>query len=38
MGRTAVIDANLEGAIDINYKLLPSQSIDKISEYSDVVF
>ncbi|MGB7968882.1 MAG: DUF2117 domain-containing protein [Methanobacterium sp.] len=38
MGRTAVIDANLEGAIDINYKLLPSQSIDKISEDSDVVF
>jgi hypothetical protein len=38
MGRTAVIDANLEGTIDINYKLLPSQSIDKISEDSDVVF
>ncbi len=38
MGRTAVIDASLEGAIDINYKLLPSQSIDKISEDSDVVF
>ena len=38
MGRTAVIDANLEGIIDISYKLLPSQSIDKISEDSDVVF
>jgi hypothetical protein len=38
MGRTAVIDANLEGVIDIQYKLLPSQSIDKISENSDVVF
>ena len=38
MGRTAVIDANLEGAIDISHKLLPSQSIDKISEDSDVVF
>jgi len=38
MGRTAVIDANLERFIDINQKLLPSQSIDKISEYSDVVF
>jgi hypothetical protein len=38
MGRTAVIDANLEEDIDINYKLLPSQSIDKISENSDVVF
>ena len=38
MGRTAVIDANLEGTIDISYKLLPSQSIDKISKDSDVVF
>jgi hypothetical protein len=38
MGRTAVIDANLEEVIDIQYKLLPSQSIDKISENSDVVF
>jgi len=38
MGRTAVIDAKLEEVIDINQKLLPSQSIDKISEYSDVVF
>jgi hypothetical protein len=38
MGRTAVIDANLEDDIDITLKLLPSQSIDKISESSDVVF
>lgn len=38
MGRTAVIDARLEEFIDINQKLLPSQSIDKLSEDSDVVF
>ena len=38
MGRTAVIDANLEEKINISHKLLPSQSIDKISEDSDVVF
>ena len=38
MGRTAVIDAKLEDIIDINLKLLPSQSIDKISQDSDVVF
>ncbi len=38
MGRTAVIDAKLEDVIDISLKLLPSQSIDKISEDSDVVF
>ncbi len=38
MGRTAVIDAKLEKIIDINMKLLPSQSIDKISQDSDVVF
>jgi len=38
MGRTAVIDAKLEDVIDISMKLLPSQSIDKISEESDVVF
>ncbi len=37
MGRTAVIDAKLEEIIDINLKLLPSQSIDKISQDSDVV-
>ncbi len=37
MGRTAVIDAEMEEVIDINQKLLPSQSIDKISENSDVV-
>ncbi len=37
MGRTAVIDAEMEKVIDINQKLLPSQSIDKISENSDVV-
>ena len=38
MGRTAVIDAELEDVIDISLKLLPSQSIDKISKDSDVVF
>ncbi len=38
MGRTAVIDARLESSIDINLKLLPSQSIDKLTEDSDVVF
>ena len=38
MGRTAVIDAELEDVIDISVKLLPSQSIDKISNDSDVVF
>jgi hypothetical protein len=37
MGRTAVIDAELEDLIDINQKLLPSQSIDKLSTESDVV-
>jgi hypothetical protein len=38
MGRTAVIDAKLEDVIDISLKLLPSQSIDKISKDSDVIF
>lgn len=37
MGRTAVIDAELEDLIDIGQKLLPSQSIDKLSKTSDVV-
>jgi hypothetical protein len=38
MGRTAVIDARLEEIININQKLLPSQSIDKLSQDADVVF
>ncbi len=39
MGRTAVIDANLEDKIDISHKLFPSQSVDKFSEEgSDVIF
>jgi hypothetical protein len=39
MGRTAVIDAHLENVIDINHKLLPSQSINKfIEEGMDVIF
>jgi|WetSurMetagenome_2_1015567.scaffolds.fasta_scaffold74466_2 hypothetical protein len=37
MGRTAVIDAELETTIDINQKLLPSQSIDLLSKDSDMV-
>lgn len=39
MGRTAVIDAELEETIDISQKLLPSQSIDKfLDEDVDVIF
>lgn len=37
MGRTAVIDAELEDTIDIGQKLLPSQSIEKLSRTSDIV-
>jgi len=37
MGRTAVIDAELEDFIDIKQKLLPSQSIDKLSVESDLI-
>ncbi len=37
MGRTAVIDAELEDRIDIGQKLLPSQSIDMLSKNSDIV-
>ena len=37
MGRTAVIDAELENVIDIGQKLLPSQSIDMLSKNSDMV-
>jgi len=37
MGRTAVIDAELEDKIDIGQKLLPSQSIEKLSRTSDIV-
>jgi len=37
MGRTAVIDAELEDMIDIGQKLLPSQSIEKLSRTSDIV-
>lgn len=37
MGRTAVIDAELENIIDIGHKLLPSQSIDMLSKNSDLV-
>ena len=32
MGRTAVIDANLEDVINIEDKLLPSQSIELLSK------
>ena len=38
MGRTAVIDAKLEDVIDIKEKLLPSQSIKKLSESNDILF
>jgi hypothetical protein len=39
MGRTAVIDANLEDTIDIKRKLLPSQSITAFTqEGMDVIF
>lgn len=39
MGRTAVIDAQLEKIIDISTKLLPSQSIDKFTEENvDIIF
>lgn len=38
MGRTAVIDAELEEIIDINQKLLPSQSIDLLFEDNDLIF
>jgi len=39
MGRTAVIDANLEDIIDISHKLLPSQSVSLFNqEKSDVIF
>lgn len=39
MGRTAVIDANLEERIDISHKLLPSQSVNRFNqENSDIIF
>lgn len=38
MGRTAVIDAALEDIINIEKKLLPSQSIELLSEDNDIIF
>lgn len=38
MGRTAVIDASLEDTINIENKLLPSQSISYLSKDNDIVF
>lgn len=39
MGRTAVIDAQLETVIDISHKLLPSQSVNLfVEEKMDVIF
>lgn len=38
MGRTAVIDAHMEDIINIEDKLLPSQSINLLSEDNDVLF
>ncbi|MEG3224422.1 MAG: hypothetical protein BME94_02590 [Methanobacteriales archaeon Met13] len=38
MGRTAVIDFNLENLIDISQKLLPSQSVDRFNqEDADII-
>ena len=38
MGRTAVIDANLEDIINIRDKLLPSRSIELLQEDNDIIF
>lgn len=38
MGRTAVIDAHMENIINIEDKLLPSQSINLLSKDNDVLF
>jgi len=38
MGRTAVIDASLEDTINIEKKLLPSQSISYMTKDNDIVF
>lgn len=38
MGRTAVIDASLENVINIEDKLLLSQSIELLSEDNDILF
>ncbi len=38
MGRTAVIDSNLEDIINIEKKLLPSQSIELLSHDTDILF
>ena len=38
MGRTSVIDAHMEDIINIEDKLLPSQSINLLSEDNDVLF
>ena len=38
MGRTAVIDASLEDTINIEKKLLPSQSISYMTKNNDIVF
>lgn len=38
MGRTAVIDANLENIINIKDKLFPSESIKLLSKDNDVLF
>lgn len=38
MGRTAVIDANLENEINIKDKLLPSQSVKLLSKNNDILF
>ena len=38
MGRTAVFDAHLENIINVEDKLLPSQSIKLLSESNDILF
>ncbi|MDO5852017.1 MAG: DUF2117 domain-containing protein [Methanobacteriaceae archaeon] len=37
MGRTAVIDANIENIIDIKRKRLPSQSVNYLSKTNDLI-
>ncbi|WP_457612255.1 DUF2117 domain-containing protein [Methanocaldococcus sp.] len=38
MGRVAVIDNNLEDIIDISEKIMPSESLKKLSEECDILF
>ncbi|ADG14022.1 conserved hypothetical protein [Methanocaldococcus infernus ME] len=38
MGRVAVIDNNLENLIDISEKIMPSESLKRLSEEADILF